>query len=84
MAPAPSLNVSLTPHLVQFIETLLSSGRYQTASEVVRAALRLLEKSEATKPQPLPVDGSKGRREKDARGHPNGKRYQRPQEAVGG
>lgn len=58
MAPAPSLNVSLTPHLVQLIETLLSSGRYQTASEVVRAALRLLEKSEATKPQSRPIDGS--------------------------
>ena len=57
MTPAPSLNVSLTPHLVQFVETLLASGRYQTASEVVRAALRLLEKSEATGPQPIPVAG---------------------------
>lgn len=42
----PSLNVSLTPHLEQFITSLLASGRYQSASEVVRAGLRLLEQSE--------------------------------------
>jgi putative addiction module CopG family antidote len=47
MAHAPSLNVSLTAHLEQFIATLLSSGRYQSASEVVRAGLRLLEAQEA-------------------------------------
>jgi antitoxin ParD1/3/4 len=42
-----SLNVSLTPALEQFIAERVSSGRYQTASEVVRAALRLLEQAEA-------------------------------------
>jgi antitoxin ParD1/3/4 len=47
MAPTPSLNVSLTAHLGRFIADMLASGRYQSASEVVRAALRLLEKSEA-------------------------------------
>ena len=31
-----SLNVSLTPGLSAFIAAELSSGRYQTASEVVR------------------------------------------------
>jgi antitoxin ParD1/3/4 len=41
-----SLNVSLTPALEQFIAERVSSGRYQTASEVVRAALRLLERTE--------------------------------------
>jgi antitoxin ParD1/3/4 len=41
-----SLNVSLTPELEKFIEGRVSSGRYQTASEVVREGLRLLELQE--------------------------------------
>jgi antitoxin ParD1/3/4 len=41
-----SLNVSLTPELERFITARVASGRYQTASEVVRAALRLLEQQE--------------------------------------
>jgi putative addiction module CopG family antidote len=42
-----SLNVSLTPELERFIAARITSGRYQTASEVVRAALRLLEQSDS-------------------------------------
>jgi antitoxin ParD1/3/4 len=41
-----TLNVSLTPHLEQFIHDTVSSGRYQSASEVVRTALRLMEDRE--------------------------------------
>jgi antitoxin ParD1/3/4 len=41
-----TLNVSLTPELSRFVEAKVSSGRYQSASEVVRAALRLLERAE--------------------------------------
>lgn len=41
-----TLNVSLTPHLEAFIHDTVSSGRYQSASEVVRMALRLLEERE--------------------------------------
>jgi len=41
-----SLNVSLTPELERFITDRVASGRYQTASEVVRAGLRLLEQTE--------------------------------------
>ena len=37
------MNVSLTPELEQFIDVKVGSGRYSSASEVVREALRLLE-----------------------------------------
>lgn len=37
------MNVSLTPKLIALIEERVRSGRYQSASEVVREALRLLE-----------------------------------------
>jgi antitoxin ParD1/3/4 len=36
------MNVSLTPELERYIKQKLSSDLYQTASEVVREALRLL------------------------------------------
>jgi antitoxin ParD1/3/4 len=39
-------NVSLTPELDHLITTQIASGRYQNASEVMRAALRLLEREE--------------------------------------
>lgn len=37
------MNVSLTPELEKLVQQKVKSGRYQTASEVVREALRLLE-----------------------------------------
>lgn len=37
------MNVSLTPELEKFIAQQVKSGLYQTASEVVRAALRQLK-----------------------------------------
>jgi antitoxin ParD1/3/4 len=37
------MNVSLTPELEQFVHAKVKSGRYLSASEVVREALRLLE-----------------------------------------
>jgi antitoxin ParD1/3/4 len=36
------VNVSLTPELEQLVNQKVSSGMYQTASEVVREGLRLL------------------------------------------
>ncbi|HEX7118797.1 MAG TPA: type II toxin-antitoxin system ParD family antitoxin [Longimicrobiales bacterium] len=36
------MNVSLTPELERAISELVESGRYRSASEVVRAAVRLL------------------------------------------
>jgi len=37
------MNVSLTPELEQFVASKVATGRYNSASEVVREALRLLE-----------------------------------------
>jgi antitoxin ParD1/3/4 len=37
------MNVHLTPELEQLVHSRVSSGRYNSASEVVREALRLLE-----------------------------------------
>ncbi len=37
------MNVSLTPELEELIQERVRSGRYTSASEVVREALRLLE-----------------------------------------
>ncbi|ADW69400.1 type II toxin-antitoxin system ParD family antitoxin [Granulicella tundricola] len=37
------MNVSLTPELDEFVGAKVASGRYTSASEVVREALRLLE-----------------------------------------
>lgn len=36
------MNVSLTPELEQFVADKVTSGMYQTASEVIREGLRLL------------------------------------------
>jgi antitoxin ParD1/3/4 len=38
------MNVSLTPELEKFVQERVESGRYTSASEVVREALRLMEK----------------------------------------
>lgn len=37
------MNVSLTPELENFVQRKVKAGRYNSASEVVREALRLLE-----------------------------------------
>jgi len=40
------MNVSLTPELETFVTAKVQSGRYTSASEVIREALRLLEEHE--------------------------------------
>lgn len=46
MAIRASMNVSMTPELERFVQELVASGRYNSASEVFRDGLRLLEQSE--------------------------------------
>lgn len=43
------MNISLTRELEEFISTHVQSGRYQSASEVVRQGLRLLQEQETTR-----------------------------------
>ena len=43
----PTRNVVLTDRQAEFVEKLVSSGRYQNASEVLRDGLRLVERRNA-------------------------------------
>jgi len=43
----PTRNVVLTNHQASFVERLVSTGRYQNASEVLREGLRMVEQREA-------------------------------------
>lgn len=50
------VNVSLTPELERFVVGRVATGRHGSASEVVRAALRLLERDECVMSRrPAPV-----------------------------
>lgn len=40
-------SISLGPHFAEFVEQQVGDGRYASASEVVRAGLRLLEEQES-------------------------------------
>ncbi len=40
------MNISLTPELEKFVNDKVKSGRYHSASEVIREGLRLLEEQE--------------------------------------
>lgn len=42
----PTRNVVLSDHQQELVETLVRSGRYQNASEVLREGLRLIEERE--------------------------------------
>ncbi len=43
------MNVSLTPELEKYVADKVASGRYTSASEVVREALRMLEEYEQSR-----------------------------------
>jgi len=51
----PTRNVVLSEHQQQLIETLVQSGRYQNASEVLREGLRLIEERDRTEDAKLKV-----------------------------
>lgn len=50
-SPPDYVNVSITPELDAFLQSCVKSGRYQTTSDVVREALRLLERQEQDREQ---------------------------------
>jgi antitoxin ParD1/3/4 len=54
-----NLNVSVTEHLARFVADQVASGRYGSASEVVRSGLRLLER-ETGIPAARQSDGAAG------------------------
>lgn len=57
------MNVSLTPELEKFVSAKVGSGRYNSASEVVREALRLLEEHDSARAAKLAeFNGELGRR----------------------
>lgn len=47
MAVRRTITVSITPEQEDLIQTCLQSGRFASTSEVVRAALRLLDREES-------------------------------------
>ncbi len=48
-----NMNVSLTDELANFVKAKVAAGRYTSSSEVVREALRLMEKTERQEAEKL-------------------------------
>ena len=48
-----NMNVSLTDELAGFVKSKVSTGRYTSASEVVREALRLMEQRDSQEAEKL-------------------------------
>jgi len=48
-----NMNISLTEELANFVKAKVSAGRYSSSSEVVREALRLMEKVERQEAEKL-------------------------------
>jgi antitoxin ParD1/3/4 len=66
MPSKSSLTASLTPELTAFIAAKVASGHYRSASEVVRAALRLLVEQDRSQERHL-SQGKDSAGEHDAR-----------------
>ena len=48
-----NMHVSLTDELVDFVKAKVAAGRYSSSSEVVREALRMMEKAERQEAEKL-------------------------------
>jgi antitoxin ParD1/3/4 len=53
MEASINMNISLTDELANFVKAKVSAGRYTSSSEVVREALRLMEKVEQQETEKL-------------------------------
>jgi antitoxin ParD1/3/4 len=72
------MNVSLTPELEKLVNEKVRSGLYQTASEVVREALRLLKlRDEETRRADMMAGLAAGDERQSARKTPRGGGRQR-------
>ncbi|MCW6512500.1 type II toxin-antitoxin system ParD family antitoxin [Lichenifustis flavocetrariae] len=60
MPTRKTMNVSMTPELKRSVAARIAAGRYRTASEVVRAALRLLDREEPLETIRPPQGGERG------------------------
>ncbi len=60
------MNVSLTPELEKFVADKVASGRYTSASEVIREALRLLDDHDRSRAAQLDEFNRKLQRRIDA------------------
>jgi antitoxin ParD1/3/4 len=48
-----NMNISLTEELAEFVKAKVAGGRYASSSEVVREALRIMEKAERQEAEKL-------------------------------
>jgi len=56
------MNVSITPELESFVAETVATGRFSSASEVVRAGLRLLEQQQRRNARKLGQHAGKSER----------------------
>jgi antitoxin ParD1/3/4 len=61
----PTRSVDLTPELDRFVATKVKSGRYENASEVVRAGLRTLKRQELERQEKEKKRQENGREEQE-------------------
>ena len=57
-----NMNVSLPEELANFVKDKVSTGRYGSSSEVVREALRLMERTEQQEAEKLALLARPGRK----------------------